>query len=166
MLVMGASGCCGCSSCGGCRAAAAACAYIYIYIEGGTLSSCLIMCKLFAKVWRIVRECGLRWTAAHIRYVRLYCAIRHLEGRTCARRRDVGDCVGVIAEDELATFAAKLSGTTGSSQSCDGWLQQSKVKWKFVHVPTHFAENDAPRSSACCSFTRVGERSIKQSIVH
>ena len=70
-----------------------------IYVEGGTLPSCLIICELFSKVFRILRDCGLRWCEAHIRYVRLYCSIRHMEGRTCARRRDVGNCVTVIVDD-------------------------------------------------------------------
>lgn len=34
-----------------------------------------------------------------MRYVRLYRALRHLEGRACATRRDVANVVAVIVED-------------------------------------------------------------------
>jgi hypothetical protein len=46
-----------------------------------------------------LRQCGVRWTAARTRYVYLYCALRHLEGRVCARRRHVRDCVHAIIRD-------------------------------------------------------------------
>jgi hypothetical protein len=59
----------------------------------------LFMCKLITKVGSILRECGLPWTTPRMRYVRLYCALRHLEGRACATRRDVANVVAVIVED-------------------------------------------------------------------
>ena len=59
------------------------------------------MCELFAKVRSIMRDCAVPWTPARIRYVRLYCRLRHLERRTCARRCDVRMCVGLILEDWL-----------------------------------------------------------------
>ena len=65
------------------------------------MPTCLIMCRLETKVGRILRECGLPWTAARIRYVRLYCVSRHLEGRPCSRMRDVRDCIAVIVEDYM-----------------------------------------------------------------
>ena len=58
-----------------------------------------IMCLLYAKVVRVLRECAVPWTAARRRYVYLYCALRHLEGRVCARRRHVRDCVHAIIRD-------------------------------------------------------------------
>ncbi len=65
------------------------------------MPTCLIMCKLASKVESILRECGLPWTAARLRYVRLYCVSRHLEGRPCARMRDVRSCMVVIVEDYM-----------------------------------------------------------------
>jgi hypothetical protein len=57
------------------------------------------MCQLLHKVERIMRDCGRPMTAARIRYVLLYCAKRHMQNRTCARRCDVGICVAVIMQD-------------------------------------------------------------------
>ena len=78
--------------------AAAECVYMS---RGGNiyLLDYQIMCNLFAKVWRIMRNCAVPWTAAHLRYVRLYCAFRHMQGRPCATPRHVGTCVMVILED-------------------------------------------------------------------
>ena len=67
--------------------------------------TCLIMCNLFAKVARILRECGVPWTAARIRFARVYCAIRHLQGRRCARRRDVANVVSMLLGDYEAVGA-------------------------------------------------------------
>jgi hypothetical protein len=69
-----------------------------VYVARGQCP-CLIMSQLHAKVARILRECGVPWTAARTRYARLYCALRHLEGRTCARRRDVRVVVAVMMRD-------------------------------------------------------------------
>ena len=57
------------------------------------------MCQLYSKVGSILRECAVPWTAARRRYVLLFCALRHLEGRVCARRRHVRDCVHAIIRD-------------------------------------------------------------------
>ncbi len=59
----------------------------------------LIMCILMDKVSRILQECGLGWTHARIRLVKLYSGIRHLQGKSCAGRRDVGKIVAAIVED-------------------------------------------------------------------
>jgi len=59
------------------------------------------MCLLHAKVKRMLRQCGVPWTAARTRYVYLYCSLRHLEGRVCARRRHVRDCVHAIIRDYM-----------------------------------------------------------------
>ena len=48
-----------------------------------------------------MRQCGVPWTAARTRYVYLYCSPRHLEGRVCARRRHVRDCVHAIILDYM-----------------------------------------------------------------
>jgi hypothetical protein len=61
----------------------------------------IMCCRLVDKVGRILRECGLPWTAVRMRYVRLYCVKCHLEGRPCARMRDVRDCLMVIVEDYM-----------------------------------------------------------------
>jgi hypothetical protein len=62
------------------------------------------MCELHSKVARILRQCGVPWSAARLRYLRLYCALRHLDGRLCARRRDVADVVSVILEDWMHQY--------------------------------------------------------------
>ena len=64
-----------------------------------------LMCNLFDKVARILRDCGVPWTAARIRYAHVYCAIRHLQGRRCARRRDVANVVSMLLGDYLAVGA-------------------------------------------------------------
>ena len=74
--------------------------HVYICREG-TLYTCHLMCELHAKVKRILRECAVPWTAARTRYVFLYCSLRHLEGRVCARRRHVRDCVHAIIRDYM-----------------------------------------------------------------
>ena len=66
------------------------------------------MCNLFDKVARILRDCGVPWTAARIRFItfaRVYCAIRHLQGRRCARRRDVANVVSMLLGDYQAVGA-------------------------------------------------------------
>ena len=63
------------------------------------------MCNLFNLVERILRDCGVPWTAARIRYAHVYCAIRHLQGRRCARRRDVANVVSMLLGDYLAVGA-------------------------------------------------------------
>jgi hypothetical protein len=68
------------------------------------MHSRLIMCELQSKVQRILRECGVPWTAARLRYCRLYCCLRHLDGRPCARRRDVADVVSVVLEDYMQQY--------------------------------------------------------------
>ena len=69
------------------------------------ISACLIMCNLFNLVERILRDCGVPWTAARIRFAHVYCAIRHLQGRRCARRRDVANVVSMLLGDYLAVGA-------------------------------------------------------------
>ena len=64
-----------------------------------------LMCNMFDKVARILRDCGVPWTAARIRYAQVYCAIRHLQGRSCARRRDVANVVSMLLGDYLAVGA-------------------------------------------------------------
>ena len=77
----------------------------------------MIMCHLFDKVASMLRACGVGWTAARIRYVRLYCVLRHLEGRRCAaRRRDIGHCMAVVLADW------EMRGTDG--QPSRGLLQK------------------------------------------
>ena len=65
-------------------------------------AACLVMCNLFDKVARILRDCGVPWTAARIRFVRLYCSLRHLQGHRCARRRDVANVVSALLGDYQA----------------------------------------------------------------
>ena len=70
-------------------------------------STCLIliMCLLFDTVARILRACGVPWTGARRRYVLVYCAMRHLQGRKCARSRDVCNVVSVLLGDYMAVGA-------------------------------------------------------------
>jgi hypothetical protein len=68
-------------------------------------SACLIMCNLFDKVERILRDCGVPWTAARIRFVCVYCMVRHMQGRRCARRRDAANVVSVLLGDYLQVGA-------------------------------------------------------------
>ena len=65
-------------------------------------SACLVMCNLFDKVARILRHCGVPWTAARIRFVRVYCMVRHLQDHRCARRRDVANVVSTLLGDYQA----------------------------------------------------------------
>ena len=65
-------------------------------------AACLVMCNLFDKVARILRDCGVPWTAARTRFVRVYCILRHLQGHRCARRRDVANVVSVLLGDFLS----------------------------------------------------------------
>jgi hypothetical protein len=55
-------------------------------------SACLLMCNLFDKVARILRHCGVPWTAARIRFVRVYCMVRHLrqDHMCCAMSKPAG----------------------------------------------------------------------------
>ncbi len=85
-------------------AAAATTAAACIYVEGGQLYMCFIMCELQSMVARILRQCGVPWSAARLRYLRLYCALRHLDGRQCARRRDVANVVSAILEDWMHQY--------------------------------------------------------------
>ena len=65
-----------------------------------------LMCNLFDKVARILRDCGVPWTAARIRFVRVYCIMRHLQGHNrCARRRDVANVVSTLLGDYQAVGA-------------------------------------------------------------
>jgi hypothetical protein len=61
-----------------------------------------LMCNLFDKVARILRDCGVPWTAARIRFVRVYCMVRHLQDHRCARRRDVANVVSTLLGDYQA----------------------------------------------------------------
>ena len=73
------------------------------------ISACLIMCKLFDKVHHILFACGVPWTGARRRYVLVYCAMRHLQGRKCARSRDVANVVSVLLGDYMAAGAREAS---------------------------------------------------------
>ena len=81
----------------------------------GSLRTCHLMCELYAKVERILRECAVPWTAARRRYVLLYCALQHLDRRKCARRRHVRDCVHAIIRDYMEqTHGDRLRGVSSS----------------------------------------------------
>ena len=63
------------------------------------------MCMLFDTVARILRACGVPWTGARRRYALVYCTMRHLQGRKCARSRDVCNVVSVLLGDYMAVGA-------------------------------------------------------------
>ena len=65
------------------------------------MRTCHLMCELYAKVERVLRECAVPWTRARRRYVLLYCSLQHLDRRKCARRRHVRDCVHAIIRDYM-----------------------------------------------------------------
>ena len=92
MAVRGGGGACWARAAAATAAEAAEAAAECAYMPRGGNAYFLdyqIMCNLFAKVWRIMRNCAVPWTAAHLRYVRLYCAFRHMQGRPCATPRHV-----------------------------------------------------------------------------
>ena len=100
-------------------------------IYGGPISinvvssaSCFIMCNLFDKVEGILRACGVPWTAARIRFVRVYCIVRHLQGHRCARRRDIANVVSMLLGDYHAV-GASAEPSRGLLHSL--WLYESNI---------------------------------------
>jgi hypothetical protein len=77
---------------------------VYMSRGDNCMRASIIMCELHSIVARILRQCGVPWSAARLRYLRLHCALRHLYGRQCARRRDVADVVSVILEDWMHQY--------------------------------------------------------------
>jgi hypothetical protein len=82
------------------------------------------MCKLFDKVHHILCACGVPWTGARIRYARVYCTMRHLQGRQCARKRDVANVVSVLLGD-WETVGARGSPSRALLHAL--WLYESAI---------------------------------------
>jgi hypothetical protein len=82
------------------------------------------MCELFDKVSRILRACGVPWTGARRRYVLVYCTMRHLQGRKCARLRDVANVVSVLLGDHMAVGAR---GSPSRALLHALWLYESAI---------------------------------------
>jgi hypothetical protein len=99
---------------------------------------------MFDKVARILRDCGVPWTAARIRYVRVYCAIRHLQGRRCARRRDVANVVSMLLGD-YHTVGAREEPSRGLRQSL--WQYETAIV-SNVRFSPYFAPSPPGFSSA------------------
>ena len=102
-----------------------------------------LMCNLFDKVARILRDCGVPWTAARIRFVPVYCILRHLQGHRCARRRDVANVVSMLLGDYL-TVGAREEPSRGLRHSL--WSYESHIVNRvrrspyFVVGPPSFSE--------------------------
>ena len=98
-------------------------------------SACLVMCNLFDKVARILRHCGVPWTAARTRFVRVYCILRHLQGHRCARRRDVANVVSALLGDYQAVG---LGAEPSRGLRYSLWIYESHIVNNVRRSP-HFA---------------------------
>ena len=94
------------------------------------LVSHLIMCNLFDTVARILRACGVPWTGARRRYALVYCTMRHLQGRKCARSRDVANVVSVLLGDYMVV-GARGEASRGLLHSL--WLYETAIVSNVRH---------------------------------